>query len=114
MPSSTGDHTSTVVLGHSYGGAVITEAEVHAAVRHLVYLCASALGDGEACARAATDEAAAVSISHEARPSLGVAMINHDDGTSTLTRDGARAYSPFVNRPDLVGELLVDIARRSG
>src|ERR1700724_2435336 len=26
-----------VLLGHSYGGAVITEAGVHPAVRHLVY-----------------------------------------------------------------------------
>jgi pimeloyl-ACP methyl ester carboxylesterase len=175
-----------VLLGHSYGGAVITEAGVHPAVRHLVYLCAFALDDGEACTRAATDEAAAVSISHEGRPSLGAAMIYHDDGTSTLTRDGARAclyhdvdddtfdwayahlgpqrsdtlgavpraiawrttpstyvvctedqgvhpdlqrimacrcgdtvewplgHSPFANRPDLVGELLVNIARRSG
>src|SRR4030088_1094188 len=29
-----------VLLGHSYGGAVITEAGVHPAVTHLVYLCA--------------------------------------------------------------------------
>ena len=36
-----------VLLGHSYGGAVITEAGVHPAVRHLVYLCAFALDEGE-------------------------------------------------------------------
>src|SRR3954469_4862085 len=42
-----------VLLGHSYGGAVITEAGVHPAVRHLVYLCALALDAGETCNRTA-------------------------------------------------------------
>src|SRR5207247_2557658 len=125
-------------------------------------------------------------VSHEGRPNLGHAMIPHDDGTTTLTPDGARAclyhdvddatfdwafpqlrsqvneslgavpsaiawrttpstyvvgtddqavhpdlqrimarrctdtvewpigHSPFANRPDLVADLLVDLAHRSG
>ena len=32
--------TDVVLCGHSYGGAVITEAGAHDNVRHLVYLCA--------------------------------------------------------------------------
>jgi pimeloyl-ACP methyl ester carboxylesterase len=37
----------TVLVGHSYGGAVITEAGVHPSVAHLVYLSAFALEAGE-------------------------------------------------------------------
>jgi pimeloyl-ACP methyl ester carboxylesterase len=36
-----------VLVGHSYGGGVITEAGVHPAVAHLVYLTAFALEVGE-------------------------------------------------------------------
>jgi pimeloyl-ACP methyl ester carboxylesterase len=41
----------TVLVGHSYGGAVITAAGAHPAVRHLVYLAAFALDDGESVSR---------------------------------------------------------------
>ena len=44
-----------VLCGHSYGGAVITEAGAHPDVRHLVYLCAFNLDEGETCMTAATD-----------------------------------------------------------
>ena len=38
----------TVVLGHSYGGAVITEAvTADSGVSHLIYLCAFVLDEGE-------------------------------------------------------------------
>ena len=39
-----------VLVGHSYGGAVITEAGVHPRVAHLVYLTAFALEVGESAA----------------------------------------------------------------
>ena len=45
-----------VLCGHSYGGAVITEAGDHPSVAHLVYVCAFALDDGESTAAAATSE----------------------------------------------------------
>jgi len=174
-----------VLLGHSYGGAVITGAGAHPAVRHLVYLCALALDDGESCMSAATGAPGIDAISHEGRPNLGDAIVRHDDGTSTLARDGAReclyadvddetfawayahltpqltetlgaipdeiawksrpstyvvctddqavhpdlqrimarrctesvewpvGHSPFANRPELVADLLVDLARRA-
>ena len=46
-----------VLLGHSYGGAVITEAGVHPAVRHLVYIAALALDADETCHSAAAEKA---------------------------------------------------------
>jgi pimeloyl-ACP methyl ester carboxylesterase len=38
-----------VLVGHSYGGAVITEAGEHPAVEHLVFIAAMALDVGESC-----------------------------------------------------------------
>jgi len=76
-----------VLLGHSYGGAVVTEAGVHPAVTHLVYLCALALDEGESCAAAAVGET--TGFSHEGRPSLADAFVAHPDGTTTLTPEGA-------------------------
>src|SRR3954451_4196673 len=79
--------SDVVLLGHSYGGAVVTEAGVHPAVRHLVFLCGMALDDGETCAAAAVAES--VDISHAGRPNLGKSMQRHDDGTSTLLPSAA-------------------------
>ena len=42
--------TDVVLCGHSYGGAVITEAGAHDSVRHLVYLCAFVPDVGETAA----------------------------------------------------------------
>jgi pimeloyl-ACP methyl ester carboxylesterase len=39
-----------VLVGHSYGGAVVTEAGVHPNVEHVVYLTAFAIDDGESVA----------------------------------------------------------------
>lgn len=36
-----------VLVGHSYGGAVVTEAGTHPKVQHVVYVTAFALDDGE-------------------------------------------------------------------
>jgi pimeloyl-ACP methyl ester carboxylesterase len=70
-----------VLLGHSYGGAVITEAGVHPAVKHLIYLCALPLDEGESCVEAAVSET--TSLSHEGRPNMDLEF--HPDGTSTLS-----------------------------
>jgi len=78
--------SEVVLLGHSYGGAVITEAGAHRAVRHLVYLAALALDDGETCSAAAVAESTL--ISHEGRPDLGESMQLHD-GISTLLTSAA-------------------------
>jgi pimeloyl-ACP methyl ester carboxylesterase len=76
-----------ILLGHSYGGAVITEAGVHPAVRHLVYLCAFAIDADESCVSAAIDASAALDISWEGRPNLAEAIVAHSDGTSTVNPD---------------------------
>ena len=78
-----------LLLGHSYGGAVITEAGVHPAVTHLVYLCALALDRDESCAAAAVDQAAR--LSHDGRPDIGKGMVIHADGTSSLAPSAAAA-----------------------
>ena len=80
-----------VLLGHSYGGAVITDAGVHPRVRHLVYLCAFPLAEGETCQSAATDEAVAVNIAHDGRPNVAESIVFADDGTSTVTPAGVVA-----------------------
>src|ERR1700736_1573491 len=41
---------TVVLVGHSYGGSVITEAGNHPKVKALVYIAAFALDDGESCA----------------------------------------------------------------
>ncbi len=67
-----------ILVGHSYGGAVITEATVHHPdVAHLVYLTAFALDFGESVM-------ALLSSIPEARVQLGQAMRFRDDGTSVL------------------------------
>jgi pimeloyl-ACP methyl ester carboxylesterase len=78
-----------VLLGHSYGGAVITEAGAHPAVSHLVYLCALVLTENETCGRAAVEESA--HLSHEGRPSLADGWSMHDDGTTSLSSSQAAA-----------------------
>jgi pimeloyl-ACP methyl ester carboxylesterase len=81
-----------VLLGHSYGGAVITEAGVHPAVAHLVYLCALAVDADETCATAGTSDPAAAAISHEGRIALASTFVPNADGTAiTVTREGAAA-----------------------
>jgi len=73
-----------VLVGHSYGGAVITEAGEHPAVGHLVYLCALALDAGESCTRAAVDDAAGAGISHEGRPDLGGGLLIDEEQLARL------------------------------
>jgi pimeloyl-ACP methyl ester carboxylesterase len=73
-----------VLVGHSYGGAVITEAGDHPAVAHLVYVCALALDGDETCVSAASAETAQAPISYEGRPDLGSGFIKDSSGAVTL------------------------------
>jgi pimeloyl-ACP methyl ester carboxylesterase len=71
-----------VLLGHSFGGAVITEAGVHPAVRSLVYLAAVAPDAGESTGTAAPEIA----------ESGIVAALRHDaDGRTSVDPDQAAA-----------------------
>jgi len=87
-----------VLVGHSYGGAVITEAGGHPAVGRLVFLCALALTASESCVSVAAGDPAAASISHDGRPDLGQAVTPDDDGTITL--DPALAAACLYNECD--------------
>jgi len=85
-----------ILLGHSYGGAVITEAGVHPSVRHLVYLSALALDEGETCATAAAEETA--SLSYDGRPDLFEGIVV--DANDVATLDHAAAATCFYNGCD--------------
>src|SRR3954468_22770120 len=53
-----------VLVGHSYGGIVITDVGVHPAVRHLVYIAAFAVDADESAMSAVADEALAAGVEH--------------------------------------------------
>jgi pimeloyl-ACP methyl ester carboxylesterase len=87
-----------VLVGHSYGGAVITEAGVHDSVRHLVYIAAFALDAGESCVSAATAESAASLIAYDGRPNLGAGFRMSPDELISL--DPATAAECLYNDCD--------------
>jgi pimeloyl-ACP methyl ester carboxylesterase len=80
-----------VLAGHSYGGAVITDAGMHTAVARLVYLTALVLDKGETCSAAAVAEARDAKLSHERRPDLTGGFHPGPEGTVTLDAEVARA-----------------------
>ena len=75
-----------VLIGHSYGGAVISEAAVGLdQVQHLVYLCAVVPDAGEAVGSVMPGEVRPEGGASE----LGAAMQFNDDGTLTLDAPAA-------------------------
>jgi pimeloyl-ACP methyl ester carboxylesterase len=76
-----------VLLGHSYGGAVITAAGVHPNVAHLVYLCAFALEAGESVQENALTGA-------DGPSDLGAALVF---GDGVLTVDPEHAVAAFYH-----------------
>jgi len=79
-----------VLVGHSYGGVVITEAGVHPGVSDLVYLAAFNVDEGESALSAAVAESAAAALDHSDRPDALSYIRMHEDGTSTIDAVGAR------------------------
>ncbi len=85
---SAGFDEEVVLVGHSYGGAVVTQAtgSAHAVadrVAHLVYLTAFALDDGESVWGFSRSRP-------RVRVALDAAVIGGDDGTSRIDPDKAR------------------------
>ena len=69
-----------VLCGHSYGGAVITNAGNHPKVQHLVYLTAFACDADESPSATATDADLPAT-------ELAAAFVIADDGTATIAPD---------------------------
>jgi pimeloyl-ACP methyl ester carboxylesterase len=74
-------HTDVVLVGHSYGGAVITEAGLHTPhVAHLVYLAAFVLDEGESMVKVTVLDG----LPPEPEDLLSRARSRRDDGTLVL------------------------------
>jgi pimeloyl-ACP methyl ester carboxylesterase len=79
-----------VLVGHSYGGAVISAAGVHPNATHLVYLCAFALEVGESVQQNAL-------TGGDGPSDLGAALVF---GDGVLTCDPERAVAAFYHDCD--------------
>lgn len=79
-----------VLVGHSYGGAVVTEAGVHPKVEHLVYVAAFNLDADETVMTAAAGDPEAATIDHAGRPDPRDYLEPAGEGATTVTADGAR------------------------
>ena len=77
-------HEPTVLVGHSYGGAVITRASANNdGVAHLVYVCAALPQAGEAVSDL-------LGRDPEPHDDLAGALAQREDGTATFKREAAR------------------------
>jgi pimeloyl-ACP methyl ester carboxylesterase len=95
-----------VLVGHSYGGVVTTEAGNHGAVSHLVYVASFNLDEGESAMGAVLTESEAAALDHSDRPDVLAHIHVADDGTSTVDDEGARLL--FYNDcPDVVADWAV-------
>jgi len=79
-----------VLVGHSYGGVVITEAGMHPGVAHLVYVASFNLDEGESAMSAAVKASTAAALDHADRPDVLGHLHMAVDGTSTVEAEGAR------------------------
>jgi len=83
-----------VLVGHSYGGSVITEAGNHPQVKALVYIAAFALDEGESCA---SIETAVPQASKAFKPdSNGNWWIVEEDFAADFAADIPRAQAEFM------------------
>ncbi len=77
-----------VVVGHSYGGVVITEAGDHPRTSRLVYIAAFNVDEGESAMSAAVSESE--TLDHGDRPDVLGHVHVAPDGSSTVDDEGAR------------------------
>jgi pimeloyl-ACP methyl ester carboxylesterase len=77
-----------VLVGHSYGGVVVTDAGTHPSVRELVYVAAFPIDAGESSSAAAVAESEAAGLD-EGGPDLGQAVDAIDEGLIHLDAAGA-------------------------
>src|SRR5271157_5904293 len=83
-----------VLVGHSYGGSIITEAGNHPNVKALVYVAAFALDEGESCA---SIEQAVPQASKAFKPdSNGLWWIEQDQFAADFAADIPRDEAEFM------------------
>ena len=79
-----------ILVGHSYGGVVITEAGIHPAVSALVYIASFNLDEGESAMSAAVAESEGAAIDHSGRPDALAHIHPGPDGEVLVDPEGAR------------------------
>ena len=79
---------SAVLVGHSYGGAVVTAAGVHPLVRELVYLAAFQLDEGESVGRTRFADLPDTRLGEALRVSGDEVALDPVLGPQLLYRDG--------------------------
>lgn len=77
-----------VLVGHSYGGAVITEAGAHPATRHLVVIAGFPLHADESAWTVGSNEPSAASLDYAGRLDLA-SMLTESHGSTRFDPDGA-------------------------
>ena len=77
-----------VLVGHSYGGAVITAAGVHPHVGELVYVAAFPLRADESAWTVGSAESGVEDLDYAGRPALA-ASLTIEDGTAVMSPAGA-------------------------
>jgi pimeloyl-ACP methyl ester carboxylesterase len=98
-----------VLVGHSYGGAVVTEAAARApdgVIAHIVYVAGFALDDGESII---TFLSAAPRLDVE----LARAVVTHADGTNTLDRTVAATALYGECPPDVAAAALARLCSQT-
>jgi pimeloyl-ACP methyl ester carboxylesterase len=78
-----------VLVGHSYGGAVVTEAGDHPRVRHLVYIAAFNLDENESASTAAAGDPRAAALDHTGRPQLAATLVRCAPGVAAIAPEAA-------------------------
>jgi pimeloyl-ACP methyl ester carboxylesterase len=76
-----------LLVGHSYGGAVITDAGVHPKVERLLYVTAFALDDGESVEVSNLSGGNDVQLSERLRPGNAVIDVDRDRARQLLFHD---------------------------
>jgi pimeloyl-ACP methyl ester carboxylesterase len=132
-----------VLVGHSYGGAVVTGAGTHPLVRELVYVAAFQLDDGESVSRTRPGrelpdtrlaeamrvggdeigldpELGRVLLYGDAAPDVAADEVVHPQLQRAMAERATRTvewpcgHSPAATRPDVVADLVAERVRAVG
>jgi pimeloyl-ACP methyl ester carboxylesterase len=108
-----------VLVGHSYGGAVITEAGMHANVAKLVYIAAFAPDKGESVNTLIADPPPGAPVPPILPPQDGFLFLDHDKFAASFAADVEPTLAAFMADSqvpwgvDALGGTITDPAWRS-